>query len=122
MEILKDKKILVGGILVLAIVAYFYIAKKKKDNDLSITSTTPSGNSSSTETTPIKDNYTISLGSVDPTNAVYLVLGGKKYAFISEIAFTNYGYTVPEVITKADFDLIPSGGFVNTDGTVVKAS
>jgi len=124
MEILKNKKVLIGGILALVVLGYFYMAKKKKDLLLASSDNATNGASSidATTTSTIKDNYTVTLGSVDPTGAVFLVLGGKKYAFVDELAFKNYGYIAPEVITKANLDLIPIGGFVDTQGKIVKTS
>jgi hypothetical protein len=115
MEILKNKKVLVGGLVLLGIVGYFFLFKKKKVTEIDLPST------AETPTASIEDNYAVTLGSVDPTGGVWLVLGGKKYGFISETAWTTYGYTVPKVITKEALDLIPDGGFVDNEGKIVKS-
>jgi hypothetical protein len=117
MEFLKDKKFLIAG-LVLAGVVVAVLYAKKKQKDLTTATT-----NLETATEPMaKDNFTVSLGSTDPTGAVFLILGGKSHPFLSEKAFTNYGYTVPTIITKSELETYPSGGFVNEEGKVIQMS
>jgi lipopolysaccharide export system protein LptC len=114
MNLSRNKKILILGLVVFAGLAYFYMQKKSKKNTLV--------ESPEVNTLPVKDNYTVTVDSPGSTGAVYLVLGGKKYPFISEKAFTNYGYSKPEVITSAELEAIKTGGFVSEDGKVIASS
>jgi hypothetical protein len=109
---LKDKRVLVGGVLVLGVLVYLYMNKKKKDAMLATTNTTTSNNSA-------KDNYAVTLGSSDPTGAVWIVLGGQKFAVNSQTALKNYGSPVPEVITREQLDLLKLAGMINDEGKVV---
>jgi hypothetical protein len=121
MEILKDKKVLIGGLVLLGVVGYYFMTKKKKSEETVLSKPDSTGNITTGSTTPKEDNYAVTLGKVDPTGAVYLVLGEKKYPFISEKAWVAYGYSAPKTITKAQLDAIANGGFVNNDGKIVKA-
>jgi hypothetical protein len=123
MEILKDKKVLIGGLLLLGAVGYYFMTKKKKNEESSLSNPESTTNTTSTNALPpTEDNYAVTLGSVDPTGAVWQVLGGKKYAFGSEDAWRAYGYSAPKTITKAEADSIPNGGFIGNDGKIIKAS
>ena len=122
--IIAKKQYIIAGIIGLVAVAFFMYSKNKKNT----TSSTNSTNTTSTSTdmsneTGILDNQIVTLAKgTDPTNAVFLVLGGKKYAFVSENAFLNYGYKVPTVITLEQLNSLSSGGFVDKDGKVVKTA
>jgi hypothetical protein len=121
MNLAKNKKILiVVGLLVLGGFLYFR-NKKAKANKVSgnLANTSSMGDLTSVYPTGLKEKDTVNLGSIDPTGAVYVLLSGKKYAFVSEKAFNAYGYKAPKTITKTQFDSIPNGGFVAEDGKVV---
>lgn len=115
MNLQGNKKFIVVGVVVLAIAGYYFY-NKKRTKPLMQSALPPD------TTVSIRDNYTVTLGSVDPTGAVYVILGGKKYGFPNDKAFISYGYTKPETITKAELDLIPSGGFISDEGKVIKNS
>ena len=53
-----------------------------------------------------------------PNGATFLVYQGKKYAFISQEAFVNFGYTQPVISTQQEVDSYPKEGFVGADGRV----
>ena len=126
MEILKDKRVLIGGLVLLGAVGYYFMTKNKKvvESDSMTSNTTDTTVANTTDTTtPKEDNYAVTLGgAVDPTGAIYLVLEGKKYGFISGDAWRAYGTPSPKTITKAELDAIPNGGYVFTDGKVIKQS
>lgn len=106
---MDNKKIIIGvGVLALAGVGY-YMMKKKKGAVENVSTTT----TTVTEIAP----YTIQW-KADPTGAVHLVKGGKKYGFMSEKAFKAYGYIEPKSATKDEVDAIPTGGFVDEEGKV----
>jgi hypothetical protein len=112
----NKKKILLGvGALVVGLGVYFFMRSKKVG-----ASTIETLGTDSIQST-LADGTLISLGDKDPSKAVYLVLGGKKYAFVSEEALTKYGFKTPVVIEKTLFDTLPSGGFVDANGKVVVA-
>lgn len=121
---LKDKKVLIGGLVLLGAIGYYVMTKKKKSEEspLSKPESTSGNMGNALPSATTEDNYAITLGSVDPTGAVWQVLGGKKYAFGSEDAWRAYGYSAPKTITKAVLDLIPNGGFIGNDGKIIKAS
>jgi hypothetical protein len=98
----------VGAVALLGVV--YYAMKKKKDSVSTIDMAT-----TMVEVAP----YSIQWKD-DPTGGVYIVENGKKYAFISEKAFVNYGYSVPKLVTKEELDAIPSSGFVDESGKVIK--
>ena len=53
-----------------------------------------------------------------PNGATWLILNGKKYPFVSEQAFRNFGYTQPQMLTEQDVTAYADGGFVGDDGRV----
>jgi len=109
---MKSKKIILGvGALALVGVGYYMMKKKKVTVDTATDTTT----TTVTEIAP----YTIAW-SDDPTKAVFVVIKGKKYPFVSEKAFVTYGYSAPKSVTKAELDLIPKGGFVSGEGKVIE--
>ena len=135
------KQYIIAGIIALGAVAFFMYSKNKKNTTSSTNSTnttststdmsnsstnstnTPSTSTDTSNETGISDNQIVTLAKgTDPTNAVFLVLGGKKYAFVSENALLNYGYKVPTVITLDQLNSLNSGGFVDKDGKVVKTA
>jgi hypothetical protein len=116
MEILKNKKILIGGLLLLGVVAYFYMDKKKKEKDALLSDTTGTGDN--LEGTA-KNNYAVSLDSAGVTG-IYQILNGKKYPFSSERAYEKYGKPSIEVISQENLNLIPTGGFIGYEGQVVQ--
>jgi hypothetical protein len=108
----KNKKLIALGVLVVGFAVFMFLQSKKKKNETLTPADAP----------PIlRNNYTVTLGSVDPTGAVFVILDGKKYPFVSEKAFVNYGYKVPDVITKEELDSFTTGGFVSEDGKVIKS-
>jgi len=112
----NKKKILLGvGVLVVGLGIYFFTRSRKVGASTIATLGTDSIQST------LADGTLISLGDKDPSKAVFLVLGGKKYAFVSEEALTKYGFKTPVVIEKSVFDTLPSGGFVDANGKVVVA-
>jgi cytoskeletal protein RodZ len=136
---MKNKNLIIGGIvLALAGAGYFMWNKNKKSaetttpettgtNTTTDTSATPPATNTTptTNTTPSPNNTAPSTDVVqwkeDPTHGIYVKIDGKKYAFASEKAFQNYGYSVPKLITKAELDAIPNGGFVDDTGKVIKS-
>jgi|688.fasta_scaffold00522_17 hypothetical protein len=91
---MDNKKIIIGvGAVVLLGVVYYMMTKKKAP-------------------------YTIQWKG-DPTGAVFVVINGKKYGFISGKAFDAYGRSEPKSVTKEEVDAIPSGGRVDELGKVV---
>jgi hypothetical protein len=112
MNLSKNQKIAIAVVSVVLVGAMYMRFKKGKKT----VATMPA----LSENMP--DNFTVKLSTTaDPTGATYLILGGKKFGFSSQEAFSNYGYTVPKIITKAELDLYPSGGFVDKTGKVIKA-
>ena len=120
MELGKNKKLLIAvGLLVLG-GGFFYLRNKNKKaktsnlgggaSTVTLNPTYPSG---------LNEKDSITLGSIDPSGGVYVLISGKKYPFVSEKANLAFGWTQPKVVSKADFDLIPTGGFVGEDGKVV---
>lgn len=114
---MKNKKLLLGvGVLVVGLGVYFFMTRKKTTITDDEVLGTDLGQSI------IEDGTTITLGEIDPSNAVFVVLGGKRYGIVSEEAFKNYGYKAPIVIEKAVFDTLPDAGFVNESGKVINYS
>lgn len=110
---MKTSKIILGvGVVALLGVGYYMMKKKKGTVENVIGDVVPT--TTVTEVLP----YTIQW-KADPTGAVQLVKGGKKYGFMSEKAFKAYGYTEPKSVTKEEVDAIPTGGFVNEEGKVM---
>jgi len=106
---MDNKKIILGvGVLALIGVTYYIMKKKKGAVENILTDTTT--------VAPIAP-YTIQW-KADPTGAVHLVKGGKKYGFMSEKAFKAYGYIEPKSVTKEEVDAITTGGFVDEEGKV----
>jgi hypothetical protein len=110
MEKIENKKIIIGvGVVAVLIVAYYMMKKKKSAVENVLTDIT-----TVTEIAP----YTIQW-KADPTGAVHLVKGGKKYGFMSPKAFDAYGRSEPKSATKEEVDAIPIGGYVDEQGKVM---
>ena len=117
MEILKDKKILIGiGVLVALGVAYY--AMKKKNEVVASDSVIPENG-----VIP-KNNYPISLGASDINGSVWQVIDGKKYAIYGTNALIKFGLNPKdypyEVVSKETLDSIPDGGYIDETGIVKK--
>jgi hypothetical protein len=119
-----NKKLIIGVIALGLGGVGFYMWKKKQNQPLMDTSSisetiigTPPTSTTSTSTTPSTD---IVQWLEDPTKGVFVIIDGKKYGFMSEKAFANYGYSIPKSITEAELNAIPSAGFVDEDGKVIK--
>jgi len=137
---MKNKNLIIGAIVLALAGAGYFMWKKKSNTTTDTTTPDTTGTSATTDTTgtpppantPPATNTTPSTNNVapstdvvqwkdDPTHGIYVKIDGKKYAFASEKAFQNYGYSVPKLITKAELDAIPNGGFVDDTGKVNKS-
>lgn len=102
-----NKKILLG-VAGLAIAGYFFRDKLF-------------GNSTGTvgsSTAAIDRGYSVTYPGA-PNGAVWQVINGKKFAYVSEAAYTafqNLGGTPFSQSTAAEVEAIPVGGFVDSDG------
>lgn len=117
MEILKDKKILIGvGVLVALGVAYYAMKKK---NEVVASDSVAKGNG----VVP-KNNYTITLGSSDVNGSTWQVIDGKKYPIYGTNALIKFGLNPKdypfEVVSKETLDSIPDGGYIDETGIVKK--
>jgi hypothetical protein len=109
MELLKDKKVLIAlGLLVLG-GGFLYLRSKKAKEDVLSTGAVAG--------TPPKNNYAIKEEGKD---GVWLVSDGTKYAFSSIDSYKNYGSPTVTHVTKSELDLIPTIGWVNLKGELVK--
>jgi hypothetical protein len=105
---MENKKIIIGvGAVALLGVVYYMMTKKKDSVDV-ITATTT--------VAPIAP-YTIQWKE-DPTGAVFVVIDGKRYGFMSSKAFDAYGRSEPKLVTKEEVLAIPAGGWVDETGKV----
>jgi hypothetical protein len=126
---MKNKNLIIGVIALGLVGVGFYMWKKKQNkppmDTTSIPETiagtppasTPPASTPPASTTPSTD---IVQWLADPTKAVFVIIDGKKYGFMSEKAFVSYGYSIPRTITEEELKAIPSGGFVDENGKVIK--
>ena len=113
----NNKKILLGIAVLVAGVGVYFFMKRKKANTINIEN---SGNDLVNAT--LADGTIVTLGEIDPTGAVFVILGGKRYGFVSDEAFKKYGYKPPIVIEKTVLDTLTDAGFVNETGKVTNYS
>lgn len=73
--------------------------------------------SSGTPTLLVDRGYAITYPGA-PNGGTWLAYQGKRYAFVSEQAFKNFGYTVPVQSTESEVLAMPQAGFVGDDGRV----
>ena len=103
---MEDKKIIIGvGVVALLGVGYYMMKKKKVEETIIVETLAPIA------------PYTIQW-KADPTGAVFVVINGKKFGFMSPKAFDAYGRSEPKSVTKEEVDAIPSGGWVDELGKV----
>lgn len=108
---MDNKKIIMGvGAVALLGVVYYMIKKKKGASDSNVVNVAPTN--VSVANVPA---YTIQWKE-DPTNAVFLVIKGTKYGFMSPKAFDAYGRSEPKSVTKAELDAIPTVGYIDETG------
>ena len=100
-----NKKVVFVGLLGLAAFAAYSMNKKNADQ-------------SGSATAAIADRGYSATYPGAPNGATWLIYMGKKYAFVSEQAFRNFGYTQPQNLTKQDVEVFPNAGFVGDDGRV----
>lgn len=121
---MKNKNLIIGAIVLALAGVGFYMWKKKQNPPLmdmtSIPETTVGTPPASTPPATTPPSTDIVQWLADPTKGVFVIIDGKKYGFMSEKAFTNYGYSIPKSITEAELKAIPSGGFVDETGKVIK--
>lgn len=102
-----SKKILLG-VTGLAIATYFF-------RDKLFGNSTTKGESS---TVVIDRGYSVTYPGA-PNGAVWQVINGKRFAFISEAAYNAFqalGATPYSQSTSAEVEAIPAVGFVDSDG------
>ena len=110
---MKNKEIYLAVAAVAATILVYGLYKRSKNKpDLVAAAVAP--------VVDVVAPYTIQVIN-DPNNGVYLVLNGEKFGFMSEKAFTAYGYTAPKMVAKEVADAIPSKGFINDDGKLVRS-
>lgn len=119
MEILKDKKVIIGGLVIIGVVAYFYFDKKKKEKNALLSSTSGTSNGEMAA----KNNYPVSL-SGDTQGNVWIIIDGKKYGVGGTQALIDYGVDPLKypyiVLSKGDLDAIPTGGSIGEKGIITK--
>ena len=120
---MKNKKLIIG-ILALTVIGagYYFWIKKKKGENMGMTTQDTVLSSASLPLTPAtttEKSKEIVQWLADPTNGVFVIVDGKKYGFMNEKAFTNYGYSIPKAITEIELKAIPSGGFVDETGKII---
>lgn len=126
---MKNKNLIIGVIALGLVGVGFYMWKKKQNKPQMDTTSIPErfveehqivpppAITPPASTTPSTD---IVQWLADPTKAVFVIIDGKKYGFMSEKAFVSYGYSIPRTITEEELKAIPSGGFVDENGKVIK--
>ena len=112
---MKNKKIIMGvGAVALLGVVYYMMKKKKATSNSNVITNNETIAPTKVSVANIPA-YTIQWKE-DPTKAVFLVVKGEKFGFMSPKAFDAYGRSEPKSVTKSELDAIPTVGFVDETG------
>jgi len=117
---MDKKKILIGGLVIVGALAYFYFDKKKKEKEALLSGTTGTGYDTAVL---VKNNYAVSLKD-DTQGSVWIVIDGKKYEVGGTQALIDYGFDPAkypyEVLSKSELDAIPTGGYITEKRVIVR--